>query len=228
MSDNDKILSKIKKCLALAKSSEPNEAAAALRQAQKLMDMHGISENDVELTDVSMTSCNAGTANTPPQWLVGLIQLVSDTFGVSPLYATTWFEGSKVRFIGVGSQPEVAGYVFDVLYRQLKRERANHVKAQTRCKPATKTRRGDLFAEGWVYGASKLVTNFEQPEKHKDLIKRYMNKTFGEVNTKKARTTSAARGNDNNSMSAGYSAGKKAELNRAMATEKRERIGATQ
>ncbi|WP_252473542.1 DUF2786 domain-containing protein, partial [Microbulbifer okhotskensis] len=33
----DAILRKIKRCLALAKSSNPNEAATALRQAQTLM-----------------------------------------------------------------------------------------------------------------------------------------------------------------------------------------------
>jgi hypothetical protein len=32
---DDKILNKIKKCLALSTSSEPHEAASALRQAQK-------------------------------------------------------------------------------------------------------------------------------------------------------------------------------------------------
>ena len=39
--DKDDILRKIEKCLALAKSSEPAEAAAALRQAQALMREHG-------------------------------------------------------------------------------------------------------------------------------------------------------------------------------------------
>ena len=38
MSDRDKILDKIKKCLALAASPEAHEAAAALRQAFSLKD----------------------------------------------------------------------------------------------------------------------------------------------------------------------------------------------
>ena len=40
---DDKILDKIKKCLVLASSANEHEAAAALRQAQKLMEAHGIS-----------------------------------------------------------------------------------------------------------------------------------------------------------------------------------------
>ena len=46
--DHDKILDKIKKCLALSSSSNEHEAAIALRQAQKLMELHGISDIDVK------------------------------------------------------------------------------------------------------------------------------------------------------------------------------------
>ena len=49
--DRDKIIAKVK-CLALAKSSNEHEAANALRQAQKLMQAHGISDLDVEHVDI--------------------------------------------------------------------------------------------------------------------------------------------------------------------------------
>ena len=39
----EKVLSKIRKCFALAKSGNPNEAGAALREAQKLK--HGRNDN---------------------------------------------------------------------------------------------------------------------------------------------------------------------------------------
>lgn len=54
MSQNnqDKIISKIKKCLALAKSNNPHEAAAALRQARKMMTQYQINEADVLLSDI--------------------------------------------------------------------------------------------------------------------------------------------------------------------------------
>lgn len=45
--DKSKALDKIKKCLALSKSSNPHEAAAALRQAQKLMHAHDITEREL-------------------------------------------------------------------------------------------------------------------------------------------------------------------------------------
>ena len=52
MSDIDpKILGKIKKCLALSGSSNPNEAATALRQAHALMAKHGVSTHEITMAD---------------------------------------------------------------------------------------------------------------------------------------------------------------------------------
>lgn len=50
---NNRVLEKIKKCLRLATSDNPAEAAAGLRQAQKLMAMHGLTQSDLELSEVS-------------------------------------------------------------------------------------------------------------------------------------------------------------------------------
>ena len=46
LSAKDTALAKIKKCLALAASPNPHEAAAATRQAQKLMAEYGLTETD--------------------------------------------------------------------------------------------------------------------------------------------------------------------------------------
>src|SRR3546814_17733487 len=48
----DRVLNKIQKCLALSKSAEPHEAAAAMRQAQKLMDKYNIDNSTVELAEI--------------------------------------------------------------------------------------------------------------------------------------------------------------------------------
>ncbi len=59
----DKALAKIKKCLALGRSTNPHEAAAAMRQAQKLMAEHGLNDTDVKLiplhTSHPSLSCRA-------------------------------------------------------------------------------------------------------------------------------------------------------------------------
>ena len=53
MSDRQNILERIKKFLALSQSSNPAEAAIALSRAQKLMQEHSISIEDVNLSSVT-------------------------------------------------------------------------------------------------------------------------------------------------------------------------------
>lgn len=44
----ERALEKIKKCLALAESTNPNEAESALRQARKLMEKYQLEMSDVD------------------------------------------------------------------------------------------------------------------------------------------------------------------------------------
>ncbi len=53
--DKERILEKIKKCLALSKSANEHEAAQALKQAQALMREYGITDIEVELSAVTET-----------------------------------------------------------------------------------------------------------------------------------------------------------------------------
>lgn len=45
--DKKAAIEKIRKCLALAKSANEHEAAAALRQAQALMRKYGVEDGDI-------------------------------------------------------------------------------------------------------------------------------------------------------------------------------------
>ena len=49
MTTPEAVIDKIRKCMALAESENEFEAAAALRQAQRLMQQHGLSSDDVEV-----------------------------------------------------------------------------------------------------------------------------------------------------------------------------------
>lgn len=66
--DNSKILDKIKKCLALAASANEHEAAAALRQAQKLMETHGFTDEDVLASQASEIGAKAGGSASSATW----------------------------------------------------------------------------------------------------------------------------------------------------------------
>ena len=120
----DQALQKIKKCLALAASSNPHEAAAAMRQAQKLMQEHGLDEADVNLADVAEVVMDG--RNVPMvRWETGLAKIVADAFGclthtgvrLSLNGGATHRRVRAFTFIGVGASAEIAGYAFAVLSR---------------------------------------------------------------------------------------------------------------
>ena len=64
--DKEKVLDKIKKCLALGESANEHEAAQAIRQAQMLMKKYGISEIDIELSAVNEKG--VACASSLPTW----------------------------------------------------------------------------------------------------------------------------------------------------------------
>lgn len=67
MSKN-KIINKIKKCLALANSSNQHEAAAALRQAHKMMKQYKLSLDDIDLHKITTGKITGSGNNVPPEY----------------------------------------------------------------------------------------------------------------------------------------------------------------
>ena len=181
----DQALAKIRKCLALGKSANEHEAAAAMRQAHALMREHGLDGDDVDLAAIR----EAGTLARSPAiaaWDATLAQTVADAFGCC-VFFSTYSEISRsgllagrplrrrrnVVFVGAGAAPNVATYAYDVLLRQCTRARAEHVRKQPRaCKPATKSARGDAFATGRVMAVRKLVESLAGREGDQKLIER--------------------------------------------------------
>ena len=138
--DKDDILRKIEKCLALAKSSEPAEAAAALRQAQALMREHGVSQLEAQAIGARECSVKAA-ARTPSRHEAYLAGLVADAFGCELILASGGILSGGVVWLLVGCSPnvEVAQYTLQVLLRLMARARAEHIKAKLkRCGPRTR------------------------------------------------------------------------------------------
>ena len=104
--DKEKVLDKIKKCLALGESANEHEAAQAIRQAQILMKKYGVSEIDVELSAV--TEKGVACASSLPTWHQVLIAQCAKAFGVECYQKTQWGL-AEARFFGIGiSPPRVA------------------------------------------------------------------------------------------------------------------------
>lgn len=59
------LLLKIRKCLSLAKSANEHEAAAALAKARELMEMHGISDDDLAMAEIEEATARS-TRNVRP------------------------------------------------------------------------------------------------------------------------------------------------------------------
>ena len=220
----DQALSKIKKCLALGRSTEPHEAAAAMRQAQKLMAEHGLNATDVELSDVATASCNA-PSNSRAKWEVRLARAICSAFGCDFIWSRTgkligerYVPKCEVVFIGVGAAAQIAGYAWDVLSRQCAKARLMHIRKQpARCKPVTLTARGDVFSEGWVNGVRSKLDVFHAPECNGALIEQYKAATWPDMTTAQAKDRAAGRNVSHNDRHHGFLAGQSAQLNRGMA-----------
>ena len=219
----EKAIDKIKKCLALAASSNANEAATAMRQAQALMAKHGLNADDVQLSDVKAETTKAGTAQTPVRYVGYLISVITKAFGVEVMLMPH-AKGVDVEFIGIDTQAEIAAYAFSTLFRQLKADRSAYMKTLKRYKRANKTRKADVFAEGWTRAVYSKVIEFAQPESAQELIKRYQDKAHPETEAVDARAPKSKR-NDDIDRFKGYVQGDKANLNHGVNADQREMIG---
>lgn len=222
MSERDKIMDKIKKCLKLSASSNEHEAAAALRQAQALMEKHDIDHADMLAYEAGEKSVKANSNRKPTNWEAALGNQVADTFGCRLIFTPISFftTAGTWKFIGVDSAQEIAGYTFEVLLRQCKRARAAHIDTVLRrCKTATKTRRADLFCEGWVFSVAGKITAFVGDERQKAAIDAFVEKKYPALCDGKVRDRNGDRklsDREYDDFAKGSASGKNAELNRGV------------
>ena len=121
--DKNKIVEKIKKCLALGKSSNVNEAAAALRQAQKLMAAWNVTDSDLagagygfEAVDLPV---QVNKKAVPIQILI-LNDLIRKAFGVRPVISYSQRQSDlsyQIKIFGPDHRTPMAAYACTVVYR---------------------------------------------------------------------------------------------------------------
>lgn len=232
MSERNKILAKIKKCLALSSSSNEHEAEAALRQARALMEKHGIDDDDMLAYEASEQRAKSGAKTKPVSYENSLACKVADAFGCRIIFITAplWNSQGHWSFIGCGVAPEIASYAFQVLYRQCKRARTEHINTKLkRCKTATKTRRADLFCEGWMYAVSGKIAALAENERQTAAIDAYVAKHFPALKSLDSRNRNDGRklrDHEYDDYIMGGHAGKNVELNRGVGGTEQARLGA--
>ncbi|MBN3004482.1 DUF2786 domain-containing protein [Chromobacterium alkanivorans] len=213
---DENILRKIKKCLRLAGSSNEHEASTALRQAHALMKKHGLRMNDVQTSDIKEHSIRAGAKNRPAQWEAWLASTVAKAFNCRSLHQSMWRRG-EWQFIGREAAPEIAGYAFNQLARQARKARQEFIETQCqRLVSRSKTRRADLFCEGWVRQVYSQVQQFAgDTNPDAEIIESYLQNKYEQIGDLKTNNRNQDRKfnqADTNAYRQGQREGEKAKL----------------
>ncbi len=219
--NNEKLLNKIKKLLALSRSSNPYESAKALEMAQKLMAKYQVNQIDIE---VSESDSKQKFAQKPAQYVHSLISVINKAFGVEAYISSfnsnaIFYCSGKVSaiFYGQEERPVIASYCFDVLFRQVQKARREFIAMQSkRLKRSTLIARADSFCDGWVSGVYQEVTRFALTPEEKKIIKEYKSNLIKNLNLKTASTREIGNTRErgyNTSQGLGYEEGRKVKLN---------------
>lgn len=219
MKNNKKIIDKIYKCLRLSESGNPNEAALALRQAQSLMEKHGITDAQVMAAEVSECATQAGERRyNPPFWALALANLVAEAFQCRNLISRQYGKRPEFRFIGIGYKAEVATYSYVVLHRYLSRaieEFELSVKDADTEDDSEKQRRLEVFAQAWLFRVGRTVSEFIGDEAEKALIDDYIQEKYGETPEMMGEATDTSQA-DYDDILSGMKAADEVELYRSV------------
>ncbi|WP_275286824.1 DUF2786 domain-containing protein [Halomonas elongata] len=229
----DRIMRKIERCMALSQSSNAHEAGIALRQAQQLMQRYGLNEQDITLASVTDHMATAQAGKVPPRYLNALATLVMKAFGAQAIYlATPQIRGTQIRwlgqwqFLGTDGASQVAAYAYEVLQRQLIRDRKAYQSGLSkRIKRATRVRRGDAYAEAWVAGARESIVPVELSPAATEALEAYAERQHGELCSLSSRQRGQLRHHDYQAVHQGYDAGRQVRLHDAIETPEREALG---
>lgn len=215
--DKERYLQKIKKLLNKARNnSSAEEAATAMRMAQKLMREYGLNESDISLSQVTESSTHKtpSKAEKPPRYMIMLGSTICRAFGVR-YYLSHDLNGRRtIIFYGLAERPEIACYAFEVLSRQLVSGRKGYYRSiHKRTKVSKRTDLADTWSEAWVHGVWQVITEFIPSENECQIMTQYMERkkeqaTFRDASMRdsKKHTQSDGAARD------GFSAGKKARL----------------
>lgn len=225
--EKDRILRRIKKCLALSHSDNEHEAATALRQAKRMMDKYGIDMTEATALDYDVHDLSTGKRSKSKltQAEQALYAVVASFFG-----CTLYFSGGWPVIIGSAPAPQITEYASNVLLRQMRRGYAEVVARLEKHKGSDigisfKRKIRHSYSLAWAVSVESKVREFataitdEQKKAHQDAASKH----WGEDASKLAQSNIS--GIDHNcAVSAfaarkGYIDGKEANLNMAMQNE---------
>lgn len=122
------IIRKIQKCLRLSESANEHEAAAAMRQARRLMQAHNISESELSQAERKATKLPSGDRAKFRKWEATLANVVANSFGVYVVLHKA-YKQEDLGFYGKEQSVTVAMYAFEVCRSAAKRACDAYAKA---------------------------------------------------------------------------------------------------
>ena len=210
-----RIAGKIAKLLALSTSDNPTEAETAKRQAQAMMDKYNLTTGDVAAAQVHEQPSKTGSNFRPPLYLCKLGGLVAKAFGCEIIISPGGgFVASEILFLGLGIKPELAAYTFDVLRRQITKDRSEFTATLKRYKRENRIRKADVFCEAWILRVRRQVANFAGTEQEKAAIAAYKEQRWGGTLTDDTRKRREAKPGDADAFVAGANAAKDVSIHK--------------
>lgn len=214
--DRAKLLDKIQKCLALSKSPEPHEAAAALRQAQKLIDKHGVTDAELGLASYASekVDCPVQAGKTLPEYLAVLTSLLQRAFGVRVtvhreirVSDASWC----VTYYGKADRVALSAYTHPVVWRAMHGAWNRHLKLNPHLKGERGGRGG--FLVGWLFGVERSVSELGMSEDEKVELQKYLEQEVPSITESKPVKSSEVKYNGE-ALRAGVRASKDFSLHR--------------
>lgn len=172
--ENNKIIHKIKKLLALAEGADSNEAAMSLQKARTLMNKHGITSTQLAIKEIGEHPGNKGKYKTPPDYIVFLASTCADLFQCALFWVTDYKVSSHTTypvFVGKSPAEEICAYTYNVLEAKLKKARKDYQPfLLSRLSKTTITHKKNAYALGWVAAIASKVKDMVPPAPKETIV----------------------------------------------------------
>lgn len=216
---DESILRRIKKCLALSKSANANEAATALRHAQALMRQHDLSMSDVDGIEVSDATVKTTEGFGRCMFLAELSALLRDAFGVVAVMNRNPGSANRanIQYIGPKGRAEFAVYAHQVVTRAVEAAWKEHLVHFPWHKSVGGKR--NAFRLGWLVSVRSQIEKVGFSDEESTAINRWKEKTYGKNLIVHKGKQPKLSSDDYRVAQAGLNAGKDFKLHRPMGSE---------
>ncbi|MBO1325282.1 DUF2786 domain-containing protein [Acetobacter sp. TBRC 12305] len=222
-----KMMERLKRLLALSRSANEHEAAAALAKAQEMMRELAITEDDLDLADyttVESLIILIKPGHKLPIYGGMLANVVEKAFGCKAI-----FSDATVLWLGPNSKAQISAYSWSVLARLLKTRRAEYIFTailQER-NPGRRAAKADTYCEGWVHGVSKNIVEEKLSEKEKRLTTLFTSQKFPRLGTMEQRGSGLSASDSSDAWRDGIRDGQKTRLHAGVQADKKSQIRET-